>query len=251
MTTIADAELIIVTPIYNEEATIRQVLRSWLDEMDRLGIQAVFYAINDGSRDRTQEVLQDFRTREPDRLIVFEKPNSGHGRSCRVGYDRACETNVEWVLQIDSDGQCDPRYFAAFWEAREKADCVLGFRATHGAGLTRQIVSRICTTLAGLITSESLLDANSPYRLVRRSVLRRALELVPPDFNVHNVALTVALKRDKRNRFVRIPIHFPARQGGENSMNIPKIIRMGLRMLLDLKRVGRPRNGAEAKTSKT
>jgi glycosyltransferase involved in cell wall biosynthesis len=242
MTTPGDAELIIVTPVYNEEANIRHVLRSWLDELDRLGVRGVFYAINDGSRDKTSDVLQDFNVDEPERLVVFEKPNSGHGRSCRVGYERACQTNLEWVLQIDSDGQCDPRYFAAFWEARENADCVLGFRATHGTGLPRRIVSKLCTTLAGLVTGESLLDANSPYRLIRRSVLRRALELVPPDFDVHNVALTVALKRDKRNRFVRIPIHFPARQGGHNSLNLPKIVRMGFRMLLDLKRVGRPRD---------
>ena len=240
MITPRDAELIIVTPIYNEEANIGEVLRSWLNELDRLGVRAVFYAINDGSRDKTAEVLHAFRLAEPDRVIVFDKPNSGHGQTCRFGYDRACETNAEWVLQIDSDGQCDPRYFAAFWEARERADCVLGCRTTHGAGLTRQIVSRICTALTGLVTGESLVDANSPYRLLRRSLLQRALQLVPPDFEVHNVALTVALKRDKRNRFVCIPIHFPARKAGQNSMNLLKIVRMGLRMLLDLKRVGRP-----------
>ena len=241
MITPRDAELIIVTPIYNEEANIGHVLRSWLDELDRLGVRGMFYAINDGSRDNTGKVLQDFRAREPERLIVFDKPNSGHGRSCRFGYDRACETNVEWVLQIDSDGQCDPRYFAAFWAVREKADCVLGVRATHGAGLTRQLISKICTALSGLITGENLLDANSPYRLLRRPVLQRALELVPADFDVHNVALTVALKRDKRNRFIRIPIHFSARRAGQNSMNLLKIVRMGFRMLFDLKRVGRPR----------
>ena len=236
-----DAELIIVMPIYNEEASLRHVLQSWLDELDRLGIRTVIYAINDGSRDKTADVLQDFRVREPNRIVVIDKQNSGHGRSCRFGYDLACETKVEWVLQIDSDGQCDPRYFAAFWEARESADCVFGSRATYGASLSRHIISKACTALTGLITRESLVDANSPYRLMRRSVLQRALHLVPEDFEVQNVALTVALKRDKRNCFARIPISFPARQAGNNSMNIPKIVRMGFRMLLDLKRVGRPR----------
>jgi glycosyltransferase involved in cell wall biosynthesis len=247
MATQHDGELIIVMPIYNEEANLRYVLQSWFDELDRLEIKAIVYAINDGSRDGTRDVLKDLQAKQSARLVVFDKPNSGHGRSCRFGYDRACETEAEWILQIDSDGQCDPAYFNSFWRQREDADCIIGFRTTRGDGITRFLAGRACTALTYLWTGQYLMDANVPYRLIRRSVLRRALALVPPDFDVHNVALMLALKRDKRNRFRRIPIHFPARRAGANSIGLSKILRMGSRMLLDLKRVDKPRDRQETR----
>jgi glycosyltransferase involved in cell wall biosynthesis len=240
MTNIQDVELVIVMPIYNEEANIRHVLQSWFDELDRLGIKVVVFAINDGSRDGTLAVLRDLEAKESPRLVVFDKPNSGHGHSCRFGYDRACETEADWVLQIDSDGQCDPAHFKSFWAQRGEADCVIGFRATRGDGVVRHSISKACTALTYLITGPNLVDANVPYRLMRRLPLRRALLLVPREFDVHNVALMLALKRDKGNRFRSVPIHFPARQAGTNSIDVWKIMKMGSRMLLDLRKVRQP-----------
>ena len=242
MTAKSSYELVIVMPIYNEEESIGTVLQTWFEELDHLQINAIVYAINDGSGDGTGAVLRDFETRQPTRLVLFDKPNSGHGRTCRFGYDRACQTNVEWVLQIDSDGQCDPVYFKSFWTRREEADCLIGLRTTRGDSRARRFVSIVCTALTSLVTGQTLLDPNVPYRLIRRSVLSQALRLVPPDFDVHNVALLLALKRNKRNRFCRIPIHFPPRQAGHSSIDFPKIIRMGPRMLLELSKVGHPQD---------
>ena len=93
--------------------------------------------------------------------------------------------------------------------------------------------------LTMIATGRDLKDANVPYRLIKRSALQKALPSVPAEFDMQNVALTFALKRDPSLRWAYVPIKFRARQGGTNSINLPKIARMGWRMLLQINKVGR------------
>lgn len=231
------AELIVVMPIYNEEANIRSVLDEWHATFSALKISAQFYAINDGSRDGTLKALQAWEAEHPGHIQIFDKPNSGHGRSCRYGYDRACASGVPWVLQIDSDGQCDPGYFSEFWSARSEADCVFGVRRKRDDGRMRKAISTVCRWLTTFVAGVSVTDPNVPYRLMRTEVLAKALNGVPQDFDIHNIALTVVLRRTTGLRWRTVPIRFRDRQGGTNSINIPKIVKMGVGMLKALRRI--------------
>ena len=90
-----------------------------------------------------------------------------------------------------------------------------------------------------LLTGLDLKDANVPYRLVRTEALQQALGRIPADFDMQNVAMTLALKRARGLRWRYIPIHFRNRQGGTNSINLQRIMRMGLTLVTSLKRIGR------------
>ena len=239
MNTSPQPELAIVMPIYNEEANIGGVISEWLPVLDHLGIRYELLAVNDGSKDSTLAILQSLAATHPGKITVVDKPNSGHGRSCRRGYELALQGSAEWILQIDSDGQCDPSYFPSYWNQRDQADCVFGFRATRGDGLARKVISRSCGILSSLVAGANMRDANVPYRLMRKTALAEALPKVPADFDVQNIALTVALKRCAGLRWKYVPIHFRDRQGGINSINIPKIAKMGWRMLRELQDVKR------------
>jgi glycosyltransferase involved in cell wall biosynthesis len=226
--------LAIVIPVYNEEANISNVVQEWCAAARQAGWEYQMLVIDDGSKDRTTEIV---RQAGGDCVQLFTKTNSGHGRTCRYGYERALESGAEWILQVDSDGQCDPRYFGAFSEVVENHDCVFGFRTIRQDGLMRWLISRMCSILTALRTCRWLGDANVPYRLMRATALRSALERVPADFDMQNVALTLALKRDRTLRWKWIPIVFRPRQGGENSINLQKIVRMGVAMLRDISSV--------------
>ena len=230
-------DLLIVMPIYNEEANITRVVSEWLTVLDPLDIHYALLAINDGSTDSTLSILQSQAKEHPNKIIVIDKANTGHGRSCRHGYELALQHSAQWVLQIDSDGQCDPAYFDSYWSQRSEADCVFGFRATRGDGLLRKLISRSCGLLSSLVSGVDVRDANVPYRMMRNTALAQALLKVPADFDVQNIALTVALKRDSSLRWKYIPIHFRDRQGGVNSINFLKIAKMGWTMLRELGRV--------------
>ena len=231
------AQLVVVLPIYNEAANIGEVISSWSATLRQLDVSFQIVALNDGSRDETHQILLELEAKNPDLICVVSKPNAGHGNTCRIGYDIATRSPAQWVLQIDSDGQCDPKYFTEFWAKREQADCVFGVRTSRDDGVPRILMSAICRIGSSLICGRDLKDANVPYRLMRRDVLRRALEHIPPNFNIHNVALTYVLKKLPGVRLEYVAIHFPDRHAGENSINLLNVITMGAEMLLELLRI--------------
>ncbi|HEV2047548.1 MAG TPA: glycosyltransferase family 2 protein [Chthoniobacterales bacterium] len=232
------AELIAVMPVYNEEANIAAVITEWLQAFAHQQINARLLAVNDGSRDNTLSILRKLQSQYPDQLLILDKPNSGHGRSCRVGYEATLQQETPWILQIDSDGQCDPAFFVLFWAKRDEADCIFGIRVTRDDGLVRKLVSKAASILTSIMTGQNLKDANVPYRLVKHAALKKALPSVPKDFDIQNIALTLALKRDSTLRWSYVPIRFRARQGGTNSINLLKIVQKGFRMLRQINRVG-------------
>ena len=226
-------------PVYNEAANIACVIREWFGCFDKIAPQFAFFALNDGSSDDTAAILDSLRRELGPRLRVVHKNNSGHGRTCRAGYELAVEQGAAWVFQIDSDGQCDPAFFESFYDNRCGHDCVFGYRRTRDDGFGRVLISCCCRALLWLRTGRYLKDPNVPYRLLRADVLQRALRSVPRDFDLHNIALTFALKREQRLRWKHLPIHFRGRQGGKNSINYRNIVAMGLGLLRDVGRIGR------------
>jgi dolichol-phosphate mannosyltransferase len=230
-------QLAVVMPIYNEAASIGPVLRDWFSILSSLAPDFIFLAINDGSKDDTATILSSLRHELGSRLRIVNKQNSGHGSSCRHGYDMALGEGAAWILQIDSDGQCDPMFFPNFYQDRNRFDCVFGYRRTRGDGFGRLIVSRCSRALLWLTTATFLKDPNVPYRLIRARALRSALRSIPADFDLQNIALSVVLKREQEQRWKDIPIHFRARTGGETSMHYRKIAKMGIDCLCAIRQI--------------
>lgn len=237
MTPASPLDLVAVIPVYNEEANLASVTQEWLEALAALGLRHKILLIDDGSKDRTPEIAADLAARHPGRVAHVRKTNSGHGRSCRHGYDLAIAMDTAWILQVDSDGQCDPSFFPLLWAKTPENDCVFGRRRSRDDGLARTLLSKGCQWATRLATRARVVDPNVPYRLFRREVLARALLRVPPTFDIHNVALSVVVARTPELRVARVPIHFRDRQGGTNSINLRKVIRMGLNMLRDLRSV--------------
>jgi dolichol-phosphate mannosyltransferase len=238
ITKVLYAPLVIVIPIFNEAETIEKVVSDWKSVFHSLGIVYQFLLINDGSKDNTLAVLRQMEAANPEHLVVVDKPNGGHGRTCRLGYSAAAAAStVEWVMQIDSDGQCDPSYFAEFWQHRAAADCIFGCRIRRDDGFARTMTSKICKFGATMLAGRDLVDPNVPYRVIKREVLAAALERIPPSFNIHNVAVTFILKKTRGLRWAYVPIRFRERQGGSNSINVINVAQWGIDMLLELRRL--------------
>ncbi len=238
------AELLVVMPIYNEEVSIAAVLAEWLAALRSTGASFTLLALNDGSRDGTWARLLELEKSAPKEIVALDKLNTGHGLTCRLGYDIAAASSAAWVLQVDSDGQCDPAYFPEFWRRRAEADCIFGERTSRGDGPARRATSWLCSAASSLATGTSLSDANVPYRLLSVPVLRRALAFIPRHFNVQNVALAVTLRRMPEVRWAQVPIHFRDRQGGTNSINLAQVSKLGIEMLVQLGQLGDPRRAA-------
>ena len=106
-------KLWVVMPAYNEEGCVRHVAEEWLQTLKQNYPDFIFLVLNDGSRDSTLAILNSIAGKE-ENFRVIDKLNSGHGQTCLEGYRIALKQEAEWILQIDSDGQCDPIYFERF-----------------------------------------------------------------------------------------------------------------------------------------
>ena len=205
--------LAIVVPVYNEAASIEGVLREWHAALSGLVEDFCFVAIDDGSRDASLAEMERLKA-DGLPLEIVSRENRGHGQTCLQGYGIAVEMGAEWVFQIDSDGQCDPRYFDKVWALRESADVVYGCRRQRDDGLKRYLVTQVLKGYLLLFQGTFCRDPNVPYRLMRTRVLPPILAAIPPSFHLANIAVSYHLKRAKV-RHAHTAIGFRERTGGE------------------------------------
>lgn len=204
------AKLWVVMPAYNEEAAVNHVVKEWLPALRRRYPDFVFLALNDGSKDSTLAILNSIAAREQE-FRVIDKPNSGHGQTCVLGYRIALKETADWILQIDSDAQCDPVYLDTFFEQAAKNKIVYGLRKSRDDGWKRVCISRFVTLFTFAATGVWVKDCNVPYRLMHRSCLENIVDLVPKDFHLANVLLAVL--QQKYFGISWVPIHFRKRIG--------------------------------------
>jgi glycosyltransferase involved in cell wall biosynthesis len=205
------AELWVVVPAYNEQAAITEVLVDWAGTLRKAGVPAVIAVIDDGSQDGTRAAVRSLFPRFPE-IRLFPQANAGHGRACLRGYRLALDGGAEWVLQIDSDGQCDPAGFEMFWARREGSAAVYGRRTSRDDGRLRPWISSALGILVWACSGIRVPDPNVPYRLMNRESLRAAVSRVPDDVDLANVYLAVL--QQQRGDIRWIDIGFRERSAG-------------------------------------
>ena len=227
--------LYIVMPAYNEEANIRETIDAWYPVVERHngGGSSRLLIINDGSKDGTLRMLQEEQKSRP-LLLPLDKPNSGHGPTLIYGYKYALAHGADYVFQTDSDGQTSPDEFGQMWDARNEYDAQFGNRTVRGDGKQRAFVERTLCRILHHYFGVRLPDANAPFRLMSAAYLRKYINRLPESYNIPNAMLsTFGVYYGDRVRFV--PISFKPRQGGVNSINVKKIVRIGMNALKDFR----------------
>ncbi len=230
-------KLYIVIPAYNEEANIETVVRQWYQVACQTGPEARLVVVNDGSRDGTAQKLEALARQLP-ALIPLSKPNGGHGAACLFGYRYALDQGADYIFQTDSDGQTLPGEFAPFWEQRADYDLVIGRRVHRGDGFSRLVVTKVLKYVTLFFLRASTADPNTPYRLMKREFLASCLALIPENFFLPNVLISAFAARMDRP-VLSLPVSFLPRQGGVNSLNLPRICRIGIQAVGDFRRVDR------------
>ena len=222
----------VVMPVYNEEEALEGVLEEWRTELDSTGVPYTLCVLNDGSKDQTLPILQQYATKHPVVKIV-DKTNSGHGQTCVDGYRMALAAGADWVFQIDSDGQCDPKFFKAALAKAENHKAVFGYRKTRDDGSQRVFISKFVGLFALAATSTWVRDPNVPYRLMHRDVLAPILDKIPADFYLANIWVAVLIQR--QSPIAWIPIHFRDRSGGSPSLKTFSFVKHGFKLFRQLR----------------
>jgi len=231
--------LYIVIPAYNEEENIKTVIDDWYPvvEQHNANGKSRLVIIDDGSKDATYEMMQEYAKDRP-YLQPVTKENAGHGATVLYGYHYALKNRADYVFQTDSDGQTLPEEFPQFWELRDQYDMIIGHRNKREDGGLRVFVTKVLKLVVQICFDVTVTDANTPYRLMKADVLREEIKYEPKDFNLSNVLLSVLYaKHDRTMKF--IPITFRQRQGGTNSINMRRIFAIGKQAWKDFRAINR------------
>ena len=225
--------LYLVAPAYNESQNITQFVEQWYSVVERHngGGLSRLVVVDDGSKDDTYAKLQSMATIH-ELLLPLTKPNSGHGATLLYAYKYAIEHGADYIFQTDTDGQTSAGEFEAFWDIRGDYCAVFGKRPHRGDGISRKFVENVLCMILRVIFGVKVPDANCPFRLMRSEIVRKYVDMMPEDFNLPNVMLTVYCAYS-REAIAFKDITFSARRGGKNSINIKRIITIGLKAMKD------------------
>jgi glycosyltransferase involved in cell wall biosynthesis len=228
--------LYFVMPAYNEAENIESTIRQWYPVVkkcrDEFGDARLIIA-NDGSKDETFAIMKRMQEQFP-LLTPIDKPNSGHGATVLYLYRYAIENGADYIFQTDSDGQTSPEEFWQMFENREKYDFQIGHRQGREDGFSRVFVTKTLRFVVWLIFHEWVIDANTPFRLMRTEKLEAILKVIPKDFFLCNVAISAIATKWKYN-IAWYKITFRPRQGGVNSINFKRIVKIGWKALSDFR----------------
>lgn len=211
----------VVMPAYNEAGVIGKVLE------EVLAIDAVteVIVVNDGSTDDTAREVQAY----PQVKLVSHPYNIGNGAAVKSGIR---EATGEFVLLMDGDGQHPPAEIPRLLEYIDRYDMVVGARTKDSdSAWHRDVANHVFNSYASYVVGYPVADLTSGFRLVRTSIARNFLYLLPNAFSYPST-LTIALFR-AGYAVKYVPFAAPAREG------VSKInpLRDGFRFLLTVTRL--------------
>ncbi len=160
----------IVVPVFNEEDSLPELERALFDAAAGFGLPFEIIAVNDGSSDRSAEVLKEIAARHPEFKVVNFRRNFGQTAAMMAGINYA---SGDVIVSIDSDLQNDPADIPRLLKKLDEGyDVVSGWRQDRkDAAITRNFVSRVANRLISWISGVSLHDYGCTLKAYRRDVI--------------------------------------------------------------------------------
>ena len=168
----SDLTLSVVIPVYNEAATIEEVVR----RVRAVPLQVEVLAVNDASSDGSGATLDRLAADGLIARVIHQPENRGKGAALRAGF--AAATGDVVVVQ-DADLEYDPADLPRLLEPirRGRADAVYGSRFQGGPRRVlffwHSVGNNFLTLLSNMFTNLNLTDMETCYKLVRRELLQR------------------------------------------------------------------------------
>jgi glycosyltransferase involved in cell wall biosynthesis len=217
-----------IVPAYNEQDSIGTVL----EEIRAAEPDLHVVVGNDASIDRTAAIAARAGA------IVLDLPfNLGIGGAMQTGYQYALEHGFELAIQVDGDGQHDPREIGRVLEPilDGRADLVVGTRFVEGGGYRgtrlRRVGIRIFAAVVSLLVGERVSDTTSGFRAVNRKTLRLFAAQYPHDYP--EVESIVLLSRHGL-RMLEVPVQMRVRETGSSSITAVRSVYYMVKVLLAL-----------------
>ena len=219
--TASDFLLSVVLPVYNEEESIAQMLAELVDELTRQGYRYEVICVNDGSRDRSWEILLEEANRSPRIKLIGLSRNFGHQNAVSAGLAAAAG---DAVVVMDSDLQDPPGVIpdmVAKWH--DGYDVVYGKRRSRrGDGLMKRLTARAFYAFIDRLADVRMPRDAGDFRLMSRRVVDQYNQLTERSRYIRGLVTwfgynQTAVDFDRHPRFA-----------GRTKYSLAKMLRLGL-----------------------
>lgn len=221
---------LIIIPAYNEGKCIKKVVDNLMEVNKNVDVLVV----NDGSKDDT--LIEAKKTKAK----VLDLPfNLGIGGAVQAGYIYANKNNYDIAIQLDGDGQHNPKYIEEMVKIIEenKAEMVIGSRFIKDTGynqtFARMFGIRIIRGIMKLFAGRKIFDPTSGYRAVNKRIIKKFSENYPFDYPEPDTNMRLLKEKVE---IIEIPVEMNNRETGKSSITPLKsvyyMIKVTLAMLI-------------------
>ena len=162
-------DLSVVIPVYNEEDNLPVLWSELRQVLEDMKVSFEVLMVDDGSRDRSAEIIRAFAESDPRVRLVKLKTNAGETAATDAGFKRA---GGRWIVTMDADLQNDPGDIPMLVGHLDRWDAATGWRVKRDDGVVRRISSRIANRVRNALSEEDIRDSGCTFRAFRRECLR-------------------------------------------------------------------------------
>jgi glycosyltransferase involved in cell wall biosynthesis len=211
----------VVLPAYNEEALIERTVRHVAEVLRQLVDDYEIVVVNDGSRDRTREILVRLMASEPGLHLrtICHSRNQGYGAALASGFDAA---HADLILMLDADGQFDVAEVVHLLGALDdETDMAIGFRVQRADPPMRLLNAWGWKQLVNGLFGYTARDIDCAFKLFRRSVWQS----MHVDSRGATFSAELLIKARRSGfRIVEVPVsHYPRTAGSPTGAH-PRVV---------------------------
>ena len=194
----------VVVPVFNEERAVASTIKHLKEVMDKSGYDYEVIAVNDGSKDRSQEILNKING-----IKVINHPyNLGYSASLKDGIKHA---KGNYILITDADGTYPIKEVPNLLEHIDKYDMVVGERRKENVPLLRRPAKSIISKLANFVSGKKIPDINCGLRIFKKDIALKFWNLFPSGFSFTITITLACLTNEYTVKYV--PISYFKRKG--------------------------------------
>ncbi|NOZ64579.1 MAG: glycosyltransferase family 2 protein [Caldiserica bacterium] len=212
--------LSLIIPAYNEEENIEEVVKKVFLFLPEISYSFEVIVVNDGSSDRTGEILARLEKKFKKLRVITHASNYGYGAALLSGFAAASQ---EWIFFMDGDGQFDIRDLILFLPYIGKYQVIAGYRKKRMDKWYRIVYARIFFLFCYLLFGIQIKDINCAFKLIRGELLKQLkLESKGATINAEMLAKMKIMGVTIKEVGVE---HFPRKRGRETGGNLAVVVK--------------------------
>lgn len=218
----AGFSLTVVLPAHNEEGNIRNTVDNCVSYLEKNIGDYEVVVVNDGSSDRTREIVAEISSSNPNVVLVNHEINKGYGSALRSGFDKASK---DYIFFMDSDGQFDINDLGRLTPHAGADTAVIGYREDRADSYIRSLNAWLYSLYIYIIFGLRVKDMDCAFKIFPRRAYW-AVRPIKSEGALFSAEFLIKLKREGFS-FKEVPVrHFPRIFGSQTGANIRVIMKM-------------------------